>query len=274
MLSAQEFKKISAELRYTIIQMSQRSEGAHLAGALSVVDILTSLYYHKLKIDPKNPTDANRDRVVFSKGHAVSALYAILAKKGFFPEADLLKYNHEGSHLPEQPSPGCAPGVEWATGSLGHGLGVGSGMAIASRLAKRTNNIYVVMSDGECQEGSVWEAAMFAARNNLNNLTAFVDFNKWQATGRSNEIMEMEPLSQKFAMFGWNAVNVVDGHDVVAICNALDTGRKDATKPLAIICNTIKGKGASFMEDDNNWHYRSPTIEEVEKAGRELGVIV
>ncbi len=259
---------VSREIRFELIAMSHRAGSAHLAGALSCVDLLVALYWTKMSLDPSKPADPARDRLVFSKGHAVSALYVALAKRGFFPVEELLQFNEEGSRLPEQPSPGCVPGVEWATGSLGHGLGVGLGMALASQIQKRPYEVFVVMSDGECQEGSVWEAAMLAPRLRLGNLTALVDFNKWQATARSNETMAMEPMGAKWSAFGWEA-REVDGHDMKQILEALHAPRRPGT-PLAIVAHTVKGKGVSFIEDDNNWHYRSPSAEEVVKARVEL----
>jgi transketolase len=160
------------------------------------------------------------------------------------------------------------PGIEWATGSLGHGLGVGLGMALAARIQNRSYHVYVILGDGECQEGSIWEAAMLAPRLGLGNLTVLIDYNKWQATGRSNEIMAMDSMKDKWSAFGWTAMEI-DGHDLSAITKALQKSRPENT-PLAIIANTIKGKGVSFIEDDNNWHYRSPTAEELEKAAKEL----
>lgn len=260
---------VSRRIRHRLIRMSHDAQSAHLGGALSCVDLLVALYWEVLKIDPTRPNDPKRDRLIFSKGHAVSALYAALAMRGFFPEQRLETYNQPSSGLPEQPSPGCAPGVEWATGSLGHGLGVGLGMALAANIQKQSYSTYVIMSDGECQEGSVWEAAMLAPRLPIAPLTVLVDFNGWQATGRSREIMQMEPLPAKWEAFGWEA-SEVDGHDIQAILEAL---RRPANgKPRAIIARTIKGKGASFIEDDNNWHYRSPSADEVERAAVELGL--
>jgi transketolase len=265
-----QLDQLVRQIRFELIAMSQRAQSAHLGGALSCVDLLVALYATRLRIDPSEPNEPNRDRLIFSKGHAVSALYTILAKRGFFPEKELLHYNEEGSRLPEQPSPGCAPGVEWATGSLGHGLGVGIGMALAARIQKKSYGVYVVMSDGECQEGSVWEGAMLAPRLKLGQLTALIDYNKWQATARSNETMAMESLKGKWESFGWTC-REIDGHNLEQIVDALHAPRPD-DKPLAIVAHTVKGKGVSFIEDDNNWHYRSPTIEEVERARIELRV--
>jgi transketolase len=263
-----ELDLIARQVRFRLIEISHRAQTAHLAGALSCVDLLVALYWTRLRITPGSVTDPGRDRLIFSKGHAVSALYTVLAMRDFFPIDDLARYNEEGAGLPEQPSPGCAPGVEWATGSLGHGLGVGIGMAVASRIQSIPYRTFVVMSDGECQEGSVWEAAMLAPRLGLGDLTVLVDFNKWQATGRSTEIMQMEPLGEKWRAFGWHSIDV-DGHDPAAIVAALRAD-KPKDQPLAIIAHTIKGRGVSFIEDDNNWHYRSPSADEVEKARAEL----
>ncbi len=264
-------KQISREIRYEVVKMSHRAETAHLGGALSVVDILVAAYWSCLRIDPSKPSDPDRDRLILSKGHAVSALYAVLAKRGFFPCAELDHYNEERGHLPEQPSPGCLPGVEWATGSLGHGLPVGLGMALAAKINGKAFRVVVVMSDGECQEGSVWEAAMLAPKHLDGGLIAIVDYNKWQATGRSNEIMGLESLRAKWTAFGWNSVEV-DGHCLESLMKAL-TEASQSLKPFAIVANTIKGRGVSFMEDDNNWHYRSPSVDEVAAAARELEIV-
>ena len=265
----EDLDKIAREIRYRLIRLSHEAQSAHLAGALSCVDILVALYWHVLRIDPKNPTDPTRDRLVFSKGHAVSALYAVLARKGFLPTETLDRYNQPHAGLPEQPCPGLVPGVEWATGSLGHGLGVGLGMSLASKIQNNPHSTFVVMSDGECQEGSVWEAAMLAPRLDISPLTAIVDFNGWQATGRSLEIMQMEPLAEKWNSFGWDACEI-EGHSITALVAALLRPRDG--RPRVIVARTLKGKGASFIEDDNNWHYRSPNAEEVEKAAKELGI--
>lgn len=264
--------RIAREIRFKLVEMSNKAQTGHLGGSLSCVDILVSAYWHALRIDPANPCDPDRDRLIFSKGHAISALYAVLAKRGFFPEKDLDLFNEEGGCLPEQPSPHCAPGVEWATGSLGHGLGVGIGMALAARLHGKKYRVYVIMSDGECQEGSVWESAMFAPMHGLNNLKVIVDFNKWQATGRSCEIMAMEPLSEKFSSFGWRAIEV-QGHDINALNSAMIDWNDDDPRPTAVIAHTVKGYGISFIQDDNNWHYRSPSNEEVARAKVELQLI-
>jgi transketolase len=267
--SAGSLDLIARRIRHRLIRISHDAKSAHLGGALSCVDLLVALYWEVMRIDPANPLEPTRDRLIFSKGHAVSALYVTLSMRGFFPMEKLDSYNRPGSDLPEQPSPGCTPGVEWATGSLGHGLGVGLGMALASKINKTPYSTYVMMSDGECQEGSVWEAAMLAPRLPIAPLTVLVDFNGWQATGRSREIMQMEPLHEKWASFGWDACEV-DGHNIPAILDALM--RPSDGTPKAIIARTTKGKGVSFIEDDNNWHYRSPSAEEVTRAAIELRI--
>lgn len=267
MIAAEPLDLIARRIRHRLVRISHEAKTAHLGGALSCVDLLVALYWDVLRIDPADPENPTRDRLIFSKGHAVSALYTALAMRGFFPPEKLAAYNRHGSGLPEQPSPGCVPGVEWATGSLGHGLGVGLGMALAASVNKTAYSTFVIMSDGECQEGSVWEAAMLAPRLNIAPLSVLVDFNGWQATGRSREIMQMEPLATKWDAFGWHACEV-DGHDIPAIIEALKCPTNG--KPRAIIARTVKGRGVSFIEDDNNWHYRSPSMEEVGQAAFEL----
>lgn len=265
-------QQIARELRGTVIEMTHEAKPAHLASALSCIDILAVLYWSVLRIDPAKPLAEDRDRFILSKGHAALALYAVLAKRGFCSEETLRTFNNNGGKLAEHPGPQCIPGVEAATGSLGHGLPIGNGLALAARLGRRDNRTFVLLSDGECNEGSVWEAAMFAGKQKLSHLCAIVDFNKWQATGRSQEILALDPLPEKWQAFGWETVRL-DGHDVGALHAALAELPRRSGKPLAIIADTVKGKGVSFMEDDNNWHYRVPTREETDAAKRELGLI-
>lgn len=269
--SAAELDLLTRQLRFKLVQMSHAAGTPHLASALSCVEILVAAYWRVLRIDPANPTDPGRDRFILSKGHAASVLYAALAARGFFPPAQLDGFGQHGSPLAEQPAPGCAPGVELATGSLGHGLPVGIGMALAAGIQQRDYRVFVTMSDGECNEGSVWEAAMFAPAQQLAKLAVIVDYNKWQATGRSNEVMSLAPLHKKWEAFGWSACEV-DGHDLNAVAQAMGRVPDGSGKPVAIIAHTVKGKGISFMEDDNNWHYRIPKPEEVAAAKQELGL--
>jgi transketolase len=271
MITDSQIKEAARQIRAQVLRMSNHAKTAHLASALSCVDILAASYFGVLSIDPKQPSDPARDRFILSKGQAVSALYATLAQAGFF-ETDLLRtYNDDGSCLPEQPSPGCAPGVELATGSLGHGLPVGLGMALAGRYHHLPYRVIVLMSDGECNEGSVWEAAMTAPALKLTSVTVVIDYNRWQATARSNETLALSPLQDKWRAFGWHAVEV-DGHDVGQIQGALRLSGESVGKPIAVLAHTVKGKGVSFMEDDNNWHYRSPTDTELQMALEELGL--
>ena len=264
--------RIAAELRGEVIGLSHRAKTPHLGSSLSCLDLLAVLYWEFLRIDPKKPVSPDRDRFILSKGHAAPALYVSLCRRGFFSPQLLADYAKDGAVLAEQPAPGCAPGVEWATGSLGHGLSVGIGMALAASIQKRDYRTVALLSDGECNEGSVWEAAMFAAAQKLGSLTVLVDYNKWQATGRSEEVMALAPLRDKWEAFGWESYEV-DGHDFAQIRAALACGElPDRTKPLAIIAHTIKGRGVSFMEDDNNWHYRIPSAEELAAARKELAL--
>jgi transketolase len=251
--------------------MSHDAGTPHLGSALSCVDILVAAYWNVLQIDPSNPDAPDRDRFILSKGHAASALYAVLAERGFFPADWLSDFARHGARLAEQPAPHCAPGVELATGSLGHGLPVATGIALAARILQRSHRVIACLSDGECNEGTVWEAALFAAAQRLSHLTVVVDYNKWQATGRSDEIMALPSLREKWAAFGWNSLEV-DGHDIQALTTAFLSAPAPSGKPTAIIAHTIKGKGVPFMEDDNNWHYRIPKAEEISKAALALGL--
>lgn len=267
-----QLDSIAAQIRGKVIEMSYQSKAAHLGSALSCIDILVALYWEILSIDPDDPENVNRDRFILSKGHAASAIYATLAYKGFFPESLLDLYAQNGSSLEEHPGPKSVPGIEAATGSLGHGLPIGIGKALAGRIQANDYKVFALLSDGECNEGSVWEGAMFASAQQLDNLTVIVDFNKWQATGRSCEVMSLEPLVEKWRSFGWNAFEI-DGHDIKSILQVLSDIPDGSKKPVAVVAHTVKGKGVSFMEDDNNWHYRIPTEQEVIEAKRELGLL-
>jgi len=263
-----DLEKIAAFLRGCIIRMSHSARTPHLGSCLSCVDILVAAYWHALRIDPVEAASSDRDRFILSKGHAAMALYSALAYRGFFSPNLLQTYNTDGGKLSEHPGPWCVPGVEAATGSLGHGLGIGLGMAYAARLQNKTYRVFALLSDGECNEGSVWEGALLAAAQKLASVCVIVDYNKWQATGRSEEVLAIQPLADKWRSFGWS-VEELDGHDIGALCKALEMP-DGSGKPRAIIANTVKGKGVSFMEDDNNWHYRIPNVEEVGLAFDEL----
>ncbi len=263
---------IAKKIRARIIETSHIAEAPHLGSCLSCVDILIALYWNVLRIDPGNCHSPERDRFILSKGHAAPALFQVLAERLFFDPKLLEYFGQDGSLFGEHPLAHGVDGVEAATGSLGHGLPIGVGLALGSRIRGINNGIYVLLSDGECNEGSVWEAAMFSAAQKLENLTVIIDFNKWQATGRSEEVMALSPLIDKWISFGWDA-REVDGHDITAVTELLLLPKDDSKKPRVLIAHTVKGKGVSFMEDDNNWHYRIPTKQEVIAAKKELGLI-
>jgi transketolase len=269
-LTADSLESIAREVRGTVVRMSHEARTAHLGSALSCVDILMAAYWSALRLDPSTLDAPDRDRLILSKGHAASALYAVLAKWGAISPQLLATYAADGGQLGEHPSIGT-PGVEAATGSLGHGLSLGVGMALAGRIQRRDFRVYVVLSDGECNEGSVWEAAMMAAAQRLDNVVAIVDYNKWQATDRSNDVLALAPLREKFESFGWTA-HEADGHDPGALADLLRNVPDGSGRPVAIVAHTVKGKGISFMEDDNNWHYRIPAADEVDRAFEELGL--
>ena len=265
-----ELQKIATKLRKKIITTSHRAKIPHLGSCLSCIDLLTYLYWCELFINPSDPKLINRDRFVLSKGHGAPAIFQVLAEKNFFPVTDLNNFGKAGSLFHEHPpKPGLVPGIEAATGSLGHGLPMALGMALASRILKLNFRCYAMLSDGECNEGSIWEAAMMAASQKVENLIVIIDFNKWQATGRSKDILALDPLREKWSSFGWHTQEI-NGHDFSQINDAFIEARKIKSKPKAIIANTIKGKGVSFMEDDNNWHYRVPNNTELENALQEL----
>lgn len=260
---------LARAIRARIVRMSHDGRAPHLGSCLSCVDILVAVY-GQLRIDPSCVGEETRDRFLLSKGHAAAALYATLAYFGFFPKELLDTFNQDGGVLAEQPSPGCVPGVEVATGSLGHGLSLGAGMALAARVRGLGYRVVSLLSDGECNEGSVWEAAMFAAAQRLDTVMAIVDYNRWQATARSDEVMQLAPLVEKWRAFGWSA-REIDGHDIAGLGAALRAFPDGSGKPVVLIAHTIKGRGVSFMEDDNNWHYRIPNDDELAKALAELG---
>ncbi|HEY9842798.1 MAG TPA: hypothetical protein V6D23_20195, partial [Candidatus Obscuribacterales bacterium] len=242
----------------------------HLGSSLSCIELLIACLWGHLELEAA-PNQSGRDHLVFSKGHAAAALYATLAARGLIDETELADFAVSGSRLGEQPLPFGVPGLEVATGSLGHGLPIAVGMALGARILGARPRIAVILSDGECNEGSVWEAAMMAGARQLEELCVLVDFNKWQATGRSQQVLALDPLAAKWQACGWDATDV-DGHNLSELTAALQ--RPHMGRPLAIVAHTVKGKGVSFMEDDNNWHYRIPTAAELVAACAELGVDV
>ena len=266
----QDLISLANNLRKRIITTSSRAKIPHLGSCLSCIDLLIYLYWRELRINPYKPNEETRDRFILSKGHGAPALFQVLAEKNFFSINKLEEFGKAGSVFHEHPpKPGYIPGIEAATGSLGHGLPMGLGMAIASKIKNLNYRTYVLISDGECNEGTIWEAALMAPSLKIENLIVIIDFNKWQATGRSEEIMKLQPLAKKWESFGWN-VKEINGHDFSQMQNAFLEFKKCKDKPSVLIANTIKGKGISFMEDDNNWHYRIPNEKELDLAIAEL----
>ncbi len=266
-----ELEKVSTKLRREVLMMIHNAKSGHPGGSLSCVDILNVLFTRCMKHYPEcemNSDYKNRDRFVLSKGHASAALYAVMAHCGYFKEEELLTFRKIGSKLQGHPCCNKLKGIEVSTGSLGQGLSIGCGMTLGLRLDKISSKVYVYMGDGEIEEGSVWEAAMNAAHNKLNNLIAFVDRNKLQIDGSTENVKSVGDVSAKFKAFGWNTKEI-DGHDFNEIYNAINEA-KNSDKPFVIIANTIKGKGVSFMENNANWHGKAPNDEELKNALKEL----
>jgi transketolase len=241
--------------------MAHTGKTPHVGSALSQVDMLVALYFRAMTL--------SEDRFILSKGHGCMSLYATLAERGYFSKAVLDTYAQDGSKLAEHPSPSGIPGIDVATGSLGHGLSIGAGAALARQMDRRPGRTFVMLSDGECNEGSIWEAAMFAAGQRLDNLVVLVDYNKLQAMGRSNEVTGLAPLAEKWRAFGW-ATRELDGHDMSALVEALEGVPFTPGRPTAIVAHTVKGKGVSFMEDDLEWHYRPPNADDLARALLEI----
>mgnify|MGYP000614900756 FL=1 len=259
----------STDLRKDIVKMICKSKSGHPGGSLSVIDILTALYYDVMNIDVANPKKEDRDRFVLSKGHAAPALYAVLADKGYINKELLGTLRQFGSPLQGHPDMKKVSGVEISTGSLGQGLSVANGMALASRLQNIPYRVYVAMGDGELQEGQVWEAAMTSAQYKLDNLTAFVDYNNLQIDGNVSDIMDVASVEDKFKAFGWNVLTI-DGHNFQEILDAVEKAKECKGKPTMIVANTVKGKGVDFMENVCGFHGVAPTEEETKRAIEQL----
>jgi len=260
---------LALQLRRNVVQMCGSGGSSHVGSGLSIADIVALLYGEVLRIDPANPDWPERDRFILSKGHAGACIYAALAERGFFPVAQLAAHYRNGSHLSGHVSHKNVPGVELSTGSLGHGLGVGAGMAMQLRRMGGSQRVYVLLSDGECDEGSTWEAALFAAHHRLANLCAVIDYNKLQSLAPVEETLALEPFADKWRAFGWT-VERVDGHEHRALSAAFHAATQ-SDRPSCIIADTVKGRGVSFMEHQVLWHYRSPQGAELEAALLELG---
>ena len=260
---------LALQARNLIVKMHHQAQSSHIGSALSCVDILAVLYTQILRINPCKPDDQRRDRFILSKGHAVSALYAVLSLCGFCKKDILKKYYCDGGILPGHATRGSLAGIEFSSGSLGHGLSVACGVCLGAKTDCLPSRCFVLMSDGECDEGSVWEAALFANQHKLDNLIAVVDRNKLQAFGRTEQVLSLEPFRKKWETFGW-AVKEVNGHDHTQLRNVLQKAPFVKNKPSLIIAHTIKGKGVAFMQDAMEWHYKSTKPDEFNSALSDL----
>ncbi len=264
-----DLKAFAKEIRKAALRMVHKAKSSHLGGALSMTDLLAVLYGKALRIDPSHPTAEDRDRLILSKGHACSSLYAALAERGFFPKDWLDEYCTNGGKLAGHATHNNVPGVELSTGSLGHGLSVACGLALAAKRDCKSHRVFVILGDGECDEGSTWEAALFARHHKLDNLTTIVDYNNLQGLGTTDEVLTLEPFAEKGVSFGW-AVNEIDGHNIDEICKSLNVLPFQTGRPSCVVARTTKGKGASFMENRLSWHYKSPNDEEYSIALSEI----
>ncbi|MFH1593954.1 MAG: transketolase [Candidatus Omnitrophota bacterium] len=270
-MRTEELQKKVLELRKAILKTICKGGGGHISASLSIVDILTVLYNGILRIEPKNPQDPQRDRFILSKGHSCVALYAVLADLGFFDKRHLDTFGKSGTILGGHPDMHKVPGVEASTGALGHGFPFGVGMALAGKMDKKDYRVFVLLGDGECQEGSVWEAALFAPQHKLDNLVVIIDNNRFQAMDRLENIVSLDPMVDKWKAFGWE-VEEVDGHDVSQLVGVFKDVPFRKGKPGLVVANTTKGKGISFMENAPIWHYRLPNAEEMKIACKELDI--
>jgi transketolase len=262
-------RDLAGRIRRHALLMTHRARSSHVGTTLSMAEILAVLYSGVLRVDPKRPDWRERDRLILSKGHGCAGLYAVLAEAGFMPPAKLEEFYQDGFQLPGHVTHRAVPGVEASTGALGHGLSLGCGMALAARRDRQPHRVFVVLSDGECDEGATWEAALFAPQHALDNLVAIVDYNKIQSLGSVSEVLELEPLAAKWDAFRW-AVREIDGHDVQALIDTLSGVPFVPGRPSCVVAHTVKGKGVSFMEDQLLWHYRAPDTDELARALREL----
>lgn len=268
-LSIPELKKQAHESRKLILKMLTKAGSGHPGGSLSAIDIMTALFFNEMNVDPKNPIWSERDRFILSKGHGVPALYATQAFRGYYKPEETMTLRELNSPFQGHPDRVRIPAVEASTGSLGQGLSVAIGMAFSARLDKKDFRVYCLIGDGETQEGQIWEAAMCAGNYKLANLCVFLDSNKYQIDGSVEEVMSLAPLAEKWKAFGWNVLEI-DGHNMEQILDSLTKARAEKSKPTIVIANTVKGKGVSFMEGDNQWHGKSPSEEQLKKALEEL----
>ena len=264
-----ELKKTANNVRLSILEAVYNASSGHPGGSLSVADILTYLYFEEMNIDPKNPKDENRDRFVLSKGHTSPALYSVLAERGYFPKEDIKTFRRIDSYLQGHPDMKHIPGVDMSSGSLGQGMSAACGMALSAKISGKDYRVYAALGDGEIQEGQIWEASMFAAHYKLDNLCIVVDNNNLQIDGKITDVMNPNPIDEKFKAFGFE-VMVIDGHDFEQIEAAYQKARATKGKPFAIVAKTVKGKGVSFMENQASWHGTAPNQEQYDMAVKEL----
>ena len=272
MLNSAEIEDLqlkAKKIRKNIVSMVHSAKSGHPGGSLSITDVLTVLYFKELRIDVNNPKDENRDRLVLSKGHCSPALYAVLSEKGFIPQNDLTSFRKIDSYLQGHPDMKKIPGVDMTSGSLGQGLSVSNGMALAAKLDNKDYRVYCILGDGEIEEGQIWEAAMTSSQYKLDNVCVIVDNNNLQIDGTIDEVMSSKPIDEKFKSFGFNVIQI-DGHDYNQISEALEKAKECKGKPTAIIAKTIKGKGVSLMENQVGWHGKAPNDEEYQKIMEEL----
>ena len=268
-MSVEELEKMAVIIRCDIIDMICTAAAGHPGGSLSAADVVTALYFRVMHIDPENPNWPDRDRFILSKGHACPVWYAALAERGYFDKSHLKTLRQMGSILQGHPDMNKTPGIDMTAGSLGHGLSAGLGMALSAKLQQKDYHVFVVIGDGESQEGSIWEAAMAAPNFKLDNLTAILDYNHLQNDYSVDDIMPIDPVVDKWQAFGWNVIDI-DGHDMAQVVQALEQAKSHQGAPTIIVANTVKGKGVSYMENVCEWHGKAPCQEEADQAFKEL----
>ena len=272
-MDSKELQRMANKLRLHVVEMTYAANSGHPGGSLSAADIISALYFKVMRHDPKNPNWEDRDRFILSKGHVAPVLYAALAESGYFPVEDLITLRQLGSKLQGHPVRGKVPGVEMSTGSLGQGLSMSCGIALAGKMDGKDYKVYCMLGDGELQSGQNWEAAMFAANYKLNNLIAIVDRNRLQICGDTEEVMSLEPLVDKWMAFGWDVIET-DGHDIDKVVAAFEEAKADRDSPVVIIFNTVKGKGVSFMENNPGFHGKACNATEYKQAVEELKEVI
>lgn len=269
-MNTQELVCMSKNVRRDVLTMIHEAGSGHPGGSLSAAELMTALYFDVMNIDPSNPDWEERDRFILSKGHVAPLIYSVLARKGYFPLGELSTLRKMGSRLQGHPHARHTPGLDCSSGSLGQGLSIANGLAIAFKKQNKNNRVYCLLGDGELQEGQCWEAVMTAAQHKLDNLCAIVDYNHVQLDGTTEEIKDLGDLCVKWKEFGWNVIEL-DGHDMEAVCDAYRFAMQTPGKPSVLIANTVKGKGVSFMENDCNWHGNAPSKEQLKQALAEIG---